>query len=364
MSTALTGMVFNARRGRLKRTGQLTCYHVNDDGDKRRGLLEQLQVLTVGQYSLTSNIEVAHYANNGISFVAPNTVNDAGAGLVTILTGDIVVIKGATNPANNGTFNVAGGGVAGSFTTVENTIVNEGAGAYVKLYKRTAHSNNCVRDLRTGLMWSRTTSNAEKVGEASTGLLIWADVTKVYPIYAAANTISMILPNIFRITGGAALTQFDIGDLIDLAGFATAANNLPGFYVTAVTVNGADLDITIDPSNQVLVAEGAVGDSIGLVCRSIYNYAAGANQAPGLGGYSDWQIPNIRELGSIQDEEAPTAMPDAVAFPGWPAAPGTWTSTTWPSGDDRAHYGGFTCGELTYIFKTATDYAALVRLGI
>jgi len=359
MSTALTGMVFNARRGRLKRTAQLTCYHVGDDGDKRRGLLEQFDVETLGQYSGTSYIEVASYAAPTISFVAPNQVNDAGGGLAHILTGDTVVIKGSAS--NNGTFVVAGGGVAAGFTVVAG-IVNEGAGAYVKLYKRTSHSNNCVRDLRTALMWSRTTSNGEKVGEASNGTLIWADVTKVYTIYTAANTISMVLPNIFRITGGAALTQFHVGDLIDLAGFATAANNLPGFYVTAVTVNGADLDITIDPSNQVLVGEGAVGDSIGLVCRSIFNYAAGARTA-GLGGYTDWRQPNEEELESLRNMEGATVVPPAAAFPGWPAV-NIWSSTTVRWDVTTAHPVHFTHGNVQSSVKTTAYITALVRGGV
>jgi hypothetical protein len=242
---------------------------------------------------------------------------------------------------------------------VNPVITPEAAGAMVSLYKRTVHSNECVRDLRTGLMWSRNTSTAEKVGQASNGTLIWADVTKVYTIYSSANTISVIAPNIFRITGGAALIQFHVGDLIRCVGFANGVNNTVGFYVTAVTVNGADLDIVIDPINSILVAEGAVGDSIGLVCTSIFNYAAGANLA-GLAGYTDWRNPDDVELKALMDMEAPTAYPNAVAFPAW--ADSAWASTTCPSGTTFAMAGVFSEGQIRFIIKTDnTTQAALVR---
>jgi len=341
------------------KTMQITTYHVGDDGDYEDGVPPDYVVLTTGQYSGTTYIEVAHYAAATLAFVsATKKITDSANGLVTFLTGDTIVVKGSGS--NDGTYTVATGGVAGEIVTTE-ALADEAAGAMVSLYKRTnGHSNNVVIDTVRRKMWSRNTSTGEKVGEASTGLLIWADVTKVYTIYSSANTISCIMPgNIFRVIGGAALTQFHVGDLIDCAGFASASNNLPGYYVVSVTANVADLDIVVDPVKNVLVAEGAVGDSIGLVCRSIYNYAAGANLA-GLSGYTDWRIPNDVSLMNLRDMEAPTAVPDGAAFPGWLAS---WhfSSTTIPSATTQAATITFLVGTLSNSLKTGVMVTALVR---
>ena len=338
-------------------TGQTTAYHAGDGGDHETGLPPAYYVLTIGAYALTSNIEVAHYAAATISFAAPNQINDAANGLATILTGDTVVVKGSTG--NDGVYTVAGGGVAAGFTTVE-AIVNEGAGAYMSLYKQAAHSNNCVFDRRSGRYWSRYTSNAEKVGTLSDGTLNWYNVAMVFPLHGAGADLQMIAPATLRIVGGAGeVLRYHVGDLIDCAGFANAANNLPGYYVMSVTVNGADLDIVVDPVRNVLVNEAAAGArTIGLVTRSTFNYAAGANLI-GLAGYTDWRNPNSFELMCIADEEAPTGFPDAAAFPGWPG--GVYSSTTVPPLTTQAHYFSAADGRLLTSGKSLTQLCALVR---
>jgi len=342
----------------ILKTGQIACYSIGDDGDVEAGVDKAYTVIaTAGN----TDIEVAHYANNGISFVAPNTVNDAGAGLVTILATDRIRIKGAVNPANNGVFNVLAGGVAGTFTTVQNTIVNEGAGTVVSLYKVAALSNEVVQDTKTGLMWARYTSNGLRVGVLSTGLLNWYDVATRFTIYAGANTVSVIMPgNIFRITGGAALTQFHAGDCIMAAGFANAVNLLPNYYVVSAVANAGNLDITVNPGNEVLIGEGAVGDTIYLNCRSIYNYAAGANGGA-LSTYTDWVPPNDAELVMLMHQEAPNNLPDAIAFPGWSTGY-HWSSTTRASNTIHAVMSSFSGAEhMITILKTSAFLTALVR---
>jgi len=341
----------------LLETGQKSCYAVGDDGDRQIGIAKGYTVQNAGRYSGTTNIEVAHYAAPTLSFVAPNTVNDAGAGLVTILAADTIVVKGSA--LNDGVYTVLVGGVAGTFTTVE-AVVNEGAGTYVSLYKRAAHSNEAVDDLKTGLQWSRNTTTGEKVGIASNGLLNWYDVATLFTLHPAAADVAMV-GNIIRIVGGAAeLTSYHVGDLMKCTGFVNADNNLPGYYVESVAVNGADLDITIDPSNQTLVNEAAGGArSIGLVTRSCFNYAAGARLAP-LSNLTDWRPPNDFELSNLRNMEVPTGVPDAVAFPGWPNW--VWSSTTAPGNVLWAMYLQST-GEMRPAAKTQQDYTALVRLG-
>ena len=345
----------------LLETGQTTCYAVGDDGDRQIGIATGYTVRDAGHYAGTTNIDVAHYAAPTLSFVAPNTVNDAGAGLVTILAADTIVVKGSG--LNDGVYTVAVGGVAGSFTTVE-AVVNEGAGTYVSLYKRAAHSNEGVDDLKTGLQWSRNTSTGEKVGPTSNGLLNWYDVATLFTLHPAAADVAMVVPgSIIRIVGGAAeLTSYHVGDLVKCTGFVNADNNLPGYYVESVAVNGADLDITIDPSNQTLVNEAAGGArSIGLVTRSCFNYAAGARLAA-LSNLTDWRVPNRTEGASIMDSEAPTGVPDPVAFPGWVNGY-VWSSTSRCDNLANAISLNYSRGALPDASRTFNYCAALVRLG-
>lgn len=348
-----------AAEGGLLETGQTTCYSVFDDGDQEIGLDKAYTVLTLGDYSGNTNIEVAHYAAGTISFtLAGSVVADAAGGLVTFLAGDTVVIKGSA--LNDGVYTVAVGANPAQFTTVE-ALVDEVAGAVVSLYKRAAHSNNAVDDDEKGLQWSRNTSTAERVGPTSNGLLNWYDVATRFTIYTGANTVSVIMPgNIIRVIGGAALTQFHVGDMIQCAGFANPDNNLPNMYVVSATINGADLDIVVDPGEEVLIAEGAVGDTIYLNCRSIYNYMAGARSAS-LSNLTDWRPPNEEEIQSIKNMEVPSGAPDAVAFPVWPGATYVWSSTTAPNDVTQAIACRYGRGTVINFAKTATYYCALVR---
>jgi len=356
-----TGLMFGYRRGRLLETGQTTCYHVADDGDYEAGLDKVYTVYTVDQYSGTVNLDVPHYAAATIAFAAttPGTITDAANGLATFLTGDTIVVKGSA--LNDGVYAVSTGGVAGTIRTTEPTVL-EAAGAPVKIYKRTTHSNNAVWDRRTGKMWSRYTSDAEKVGPASDGLLNWYDAATCFTLHGAAADLQMIAAsNTLRIVGGAGeIDAYDVGDIIVCSGFANAVNNLPGYYVVSVTAAGADLDIVLDPANNTLISEAAGGArDIKLECRSIFGYCAAAN-AVGLGGYSDWRIPYDMELASLRNMEAPNALPSAAAFPGWPASY-VWSSTTRPNDTSYAVYVNFSYGNVANSTKVTFYRSSLVR---
>lgn len=344
----------------LLETGQDTCYSVFDDGDLEIGIDKAYTVQTLGDYSGNSNIEVAHYAAGSISFTAPNTIACAVNGLVGWAVNDIMVIKGSTG--NDGVVTVTGIGGAPANLTIS-AAANEPAAAMISLYKRTAHSNNAVDDDNTGLQWSRNTSIGEAVGSASNGAMNWYDLATVFTLHPLAADLQMITgTNTLRIVGGAGeVNHYHVGDLLDCAGFANAVNNLPGYYVVSVAVNGADLDIVFDPSNNTLVNEAAGGArSIGLQCRSIYNYAAGARSAS-LSNFTDWRAANAYELMSIMDFEAPSAYPDAIAFPVWPR--GMWCSSTSPDFIVRAPAFDFLLATIARTAKTVASRIALVRLG-
>ena len=351
------GVLFDYRDAFPPKTRQTTCYTIGDDGDVEAGVDTAYRVNTLPG---TTDIQVAHYAAPTLSYAAPNTIADAANGLAGWAVNDRMVIKGSAS--NDGEVTVTGIGGAPANLTIS-AAVNEIAGAMISLYKVAAHSNDVV--LHMGLMWSRYSDAGEAVGTLSDGTLAWyrAAAPELYTLYNVANTISVIMPgNIFRIIGGAALTQFHAGDVIRVVTFVNAVNNLPGYYVVSVTPNGADLDVVVDPGNEVLIAEGAVGDAISLLCRTIWNYAAGARLG-GLAGHTDWRNPNVEELRRLINHEAPSGIPDAVAFPGWNAALRYWTSTTRPDGAGDAEYVTFGAPSQAVASKVNLYITALVRLG-
>jgi len=362
-------MLFGSNRrgssGSLQKTLQTTIYHTGDNGDSQYGVTPAYNVLTAGQYAGTTNVDNPHYAAATISFdAATKKILDSANGLITVLTGDTIRVRGSVG--NDGVYTVATGGNAAEIVTTE-ALADEAAGAFITLCKRTAPSNNAVVDLNTGLMYRRYATKGEKVGVASNGKLCWYDATKCFTIHAAAADLAITsTTKTLKIVGGAAeITKFWAGQLIQFAGFANAGNNRAGGYrVVSATVNGADLDIVLwtgFSTTNPLTTEAAGGSrSIKVVCQSIYSYAAACNAAS-LGGYTDWRIPYDVELAVLRDMEAPTATPNATAFPSWPTDDYIWSGTTQPSNTSYALVVIFTYGYISPSNKVTPYYAALLR---
>lgn len=235
----------------IRRSGQITVNHTGDDGDRQAGGAQPFYtVMSSGPQSGTSIVDTPHYAAATIAFVsATKKITDSANLLASVKTGDTIRIRGSGS--NDGAYTVATGNVAGEIVTTE-ALVNENAGAYITLCKRTAPSNNMVYDELTKLYWRRYTTKAEKVGAASGGKLAWYDATLCYMLHPAAADLAMNAANkTLKIVGGAAeAPKFWSGQLLEFAGFATGGagktNNRPGgFRVVSVTVNGADLDIVL-----------------------------------------------------------------------------------------------------------------------
>lgn len=95
--------------------------------------------------------------------------------------------------------------------------------------------------------------------------------------------------------------------------------------------------------------------------EGIYAYCDAANAAE-LAGYDDWRIANRGELGSLMNLEQPSAIPNAVAFPGWPTDY-VWSSTTAVDATSgyRVHFDN---GNIRTEPKTTVYPCALVRGGI
>ena len=174
---------------KLQKTLQTTIYHTGDNGDSQYGITPSYDTLTTGAYSGTTAVDNPHYAAATIAFVAATKkITDSANGLVTVLTGDTIRVRGSAS--NDGVYTVATGGVAGEIVTTE-ALTGELAGAFITLCKRASPSNNVVIDQVSGLMYRRYTTQAEKVGVASDGKLCWWDTAKCFTIHAAAADLSM-----------------------------------------------------------------------------------------------------------------------------------------------------------------------------
>lgn len=177
------------RAGLLLQTGQTTQYSGElDDGLLRKGLAKSYTILTAGQYAGTTNIDLAHYTGGAGAIAFDNvakTITDTGNGLAIFKTGDVITTDAPNNP---GPFTVTTGNVAGTITCAAATFVTETPVGAITISKREAHSNNCVLDNNTGLMWSRYTTSGAKLGAASDGKLPWTGQPyDVFQYAAAAN---------------------------------------------------------------------------------------------------------------------------------------------------------------------------------
>jgi hypothetical protein len=346
--------------GGLLKTRQTTAYHVGDDGDYEAGLSANYTVLTTGNQSGTTAIDVPHYAAATLTFAAADkSITDSANGLVEFLDTDTIRVRGSAS--NDGVYTIAsGGGTAGHFHVTE-ALVNEAAAPYITLCKRSTPQNQCVIDNVTGLMWKRYTTGgpAERVGIASDGKLNWYDTLTCFTLHPAAADLQMMTTGIKIVGGAAEVARYFVGAILDPSGFANAVNNLPGYRVTAVAVNGADLDITLWTGKNTLIAEAAAGArDIRVVCQSIFGYAAAANAAS-FGGYTDWRIPNMHDYPTLSDQEAPTAYPDNAIFPGLPAY--SYASDTLPGNVLFGQYMSFGTGEIQNVVKTTATWMMLVR---
>jgi hypothetical protein len=342
-------------------TGQITCYFIKDNGDQQKGITKSYTVYTAGAAANSVNVDSPHYAANTISFVAAsNLIMDSANGLATVLLGDTIRIRGTGSNESVFTVTVAGGAAN---VTVDGPVVTEAAGNYITISKRASHSNNIVLDNNTGLIWARYVQTG-KIGPASDGKLNWYNATKCYTLHPAAADLATVAGNILRVTGSDESSRYFAGQVLVCSGFANAVNLLPGLVVVSVSFTGGNTDIVVNPGNQTLIAEAAAGSrDIKIVCQSVFSYAAAVNVA-GLGGYSDWRMPNKFELPTLLKLEAPTAYPDSTAFPTWPAiAYDYWTSTTKVIATTEAYCYTFSTGLATSGLKTGTNMWILVRGG-
>lgn len=255
------------------KTGQTVSYATGDDGDLELGIEKDYTVLSIGQYSGTSNI----------------------------------VINGKTH----------------------------------------ALSNNCVKDLRTGLMWARYVPTAD-IGPAADGQLFWEQWTLGPKIDISFTNATSIINSV-------------AGDFDALALCVGRK-----FTVSGSGSNDGDYTVTAIDANNITVAEALVNEvagasvSFATVDDLIWDALAQVN-ANSLGGYNDWRIPNDFELYYLLNKGNCNPAIDTTAFPSTPSAY-HWTSSASPCSSAYAFIVSFSNGGVHGILKQShKGYVRFVR---
>ena len=215
--------------------------------------------------------------------------------------------------------------------------------------KTHATSNACVQDKNTGLMFHREVIQVD-IGPAGDGKLFWEQWTlgpKIDISFTAATKI------IHSVAGDFDTGACCVGRKITVSGAAQAGNNQV-ITVTAITAN----NMTV---NEAIVNEGAGASvSFASVDDLIWDLKDQANAA-NLAGYTDWRIPNRKELDSIVDLGQNDPAIDGTIFPSVPSIY-FWTSSTYSQNILVAWFAKFSDGSLSFSYKDENKfYTRLVR---
>jgi hypothetical protein len=215
--------------------------------------------------------------------------------------------------------------------------------------KTIALSNECVQDNRTGLMWARYVPQTV-IGPAANGMLFWEQ-------YTVASTACTCNATNHTITADAG-TPFDIGALcagriFDVTGSALGNNGT--FTVTDITTS----KITV---SEAVTDEASVNLSFATVDDLIWDLVDQAN-ANSLGGYTDWRIPNRRELESIVDLSGCSPSINTTVFPSTPTTH-HWTASTNPCSSAGAWFVHFSNGYVNSNYKSSYKYYVRLARGM
>jgi len=211
--------------------------------------------------------------------------------------------------------------------------------------KTCALSNECVQDNRTGLMWARYVP-VTNIGPAATGTLFWAQWT------LANKTDISFTAGTKTINSGA--SQFNIAALCVGRIFTVSGSTSNDGTYTVSTISIANI-VTV----EALIDESAGASvTIATVDDLIWNALDQAN-ANGLGGYTDWRIPNRFELESIINLGYYEPTIDTTVFPSTPSNY-HWASSMGRNSSTQAAFVTFSNGYTS--FTDTREYKYYVRL--
>ena len=139
---------------------------------------------------------------------------------------------------------------------------------------------------------------------------------------------------------------------------------------SAFTLNADD---TVVDSNTGLMWKRCIEGVSGLTCSSAsgqnftWSGALAAATASRFAGYSDWRLPNYKELFSLIDNTCDSPAVNSTVFPGGLTDSSlthlTWTSTTYGAAPINAWYVDFVYGEAVPAGKAGKGVVRLVRSG-
>jgi len=176
-------------------------------------------------------------------------------------------------------------------------------------------------------------------------------------------------PGTLTAGGGGGLTK--TGQTTSYASPQTCGDGGTGGCDDGYYQKGSDLSYTVNMNGTV------TDDNTGLMWKrcsepdttsdctgtpSKYTWQDAINQCEGLdyAGYTDWRLPNAKELWSIIKLEGTSPLIDQTAFPGTVGG-SYWTSTTFPSPTSNALSVSFSTGELDDASKDITNWVRCVR---
>lgn len=214
-------------------------------------------------------------------------------------------------------------------------------------------SNNCVRDnavLRNGkpIVWARYVPVAD-IGPAADGQLFWKQWTLTDKTTISFDAASK------EIRDSAA--GFNVSALCDNRRFT----------IVGSTDNNETFNVNGTPTTSVIVVDETPTDEVAgatitlaTVDDLIWNLRDQAN-ANSLGGFTNWDIPNVRELFSALDFGIYAPLVDHTVFPSAPSSK-YWSSTTKHTDTGTAFRLDLHAGILNVDQKTTVvRYCLLVR---
>jgi len=202
-------------------------------------------------------------------------------------------------------------------------------------------SNNCVKDNNTGLMWARYVPQTG-IGAAANGKLFWEERE-----LAGKTTISFDAASkeIRDSASGFNISALCAGRIFTVAG---SGLNDGTYTVSSITTGVIVVDETVaDEAAGAAVTLTTVGDLI-------WDFVDQAN-ANALGGYSDWRIPNMRELYTLINHETHDPSIDTTAFPSTPTTY-QWTSTARSSTPINKLFVSFSYGAVSNLLGSTNKY--------